>query len=380
MWDYWINGSDSAHAPDQSCLEMLFDQYVAEPTCDDPLTVPDKALVQMFELRLLIDFALEDILVSSLLDTDEAYYTSKASLAYISNAFQTFDELRRKGFSKLPRHIKRSIRHLDHVYEEVNRQFGQIEALLPDPVANPVRAPKQKRATIKTPRNAFAHPDYDHQDQRSWYGSKATDDYAQFNATLICANLINVYIDGIAHAIPDELARIFGRIDINTKPLTFHDYCSAQNCIPRIDDTDICLIDLDSLPKDAKPLLGAIVDLRRDIRTITINASDHLCLNPPFSTLAINSPHRYKIIFHIKYLTILLHKFVEWCNELTRIKNALFVDDPIIKQLLACEPEIKKLRMHSTHIQKDKPFISFPSLLHMVDYANLFHVSALMSK
>ena len=327
MWDYWFDEPHGGCGPDcASPLHRVYAAYMDSPSLQKPPTDLDRTLAHMFELRLLLDIVLEDTRHLELTTSDQDHHLIKSRFQYMALDFYKFDELHGLLVNQLDEEQGASISHLSPILERVRELMSSMQNLRHDVVR-----PSSGLFGVLDELDADGLP-----------LKCATE-----NSFLVCAHLINTFIDGLLHAMPDMFCFAFSKLAPNDISVKLYDYESFQDRVSSyLKKNPIHCIDFDSVGAAAPPIASEMIRLGWALqRLVDIHQFTILLQSVPhkMSQLWIKLQHQ-RITLYTKHMAIELHVLLALYDKMCAAGHTSLTDDAIVKDLLAHRDAIGRLR------------------------------------
>jgi len=342
LWDYWLN---EAHGECEggcaSPLHGIYESYMAEPRERSSPTKAEKALVHLFELRVALDFALEDVINLSTGTSDEDHYLAKSGLQYMALEFHKFNKMHDYLMSQLGEGRRAAMAHLMPISERIR----EISRDMPDL------------------RNDVVHPGSGLFGVASLLGSNShAAGLVPENSYLSCANLVNTFIDGLMHAIPEEFRSALSKLPPNAASMKLYDFRSFPDQVSRYKEQNpVHCIALDSMGDAAIPIASELIRLRWAFQaTVEIyRHTNNLQTIPHGMSRLWGELERQRLLLYVRHVVIELYILLDLCDRMH--KGGLDLSgDATIGELCKHRGEITRLRTLAARWDAEGEYSPFP--------------------
>ena len=326
MWDYWL---DEQHGGcDSGCASPLHRVYAAHMDLSSPrgqLTGLDRTLVSLFELRVSLDIVLEETTNLTLSTSDEDHHLIKSGFQYMALDFHKFNELHGSLVVHLDERERLSISHLSPILEEVHKLTSGMQDL----------------------RHDVVHPGsglFGVLDELDANGVPLKS--APENSFLVCAHLINTFIDGLMHAMPGQFCAALSKIP-SDMPIRLYDHSRISDKMDAyIAQNPANCVDYGQLKNGSLYIASELVRVRWALHDAL---GRHKLQNDVLSGDNQHSPlwnrlERHKILNCVKQMVIELCVLFVLHDKMRSASPAPPADDAIIGDLLAHRDDIGRLR------------------------------------
>lgn len=342
MWDYWLNGAHGRCGSGcASPLHGIYDAYMAEPREGKALTNAEKALAHLFELRVALGFALEDVINLSTGTSDEDHYLAKSGLQYMALEFHRFNEMHDYLMSQLGEEGRAAASHL----MPISKRVREISRGMPD-LRDDVVHPGSGLFGVVSLLDSGDH----------------APGLVPENSYLSCANLVNTFVDGLMHAIPGEFRSSLSKLPPNAASMSLYDFRRFPD---RVSDykrrNPIHCIALDSVGDEAIPIASELIRLRWTFQA-TVEIYKHTnnlqTIKHGMSRLW-GELERQRLLLYVKHMVIELYILLDLCDRM-RKAGLEPSKDAIIGKLYGHRGEITRLRNLAVRWDAGGEYSPFP--------------------
>lgn len=342
MWDYWLN---EAHGRcDGICaspLHGIYGAYMAEPHDGATPTKAEKAMAHLFELRVALGFALEDVINLSTGTSDEDHYLAKSGLQYMALEFHRFNEMHDYLMSQLGKASRAAVSHL----MPISKRVREISAGMPDL------------------RDDVVHPGSGLFGVVSLMGSSSREaSLVPENAYLSCANLVNTFIDGLMHAIPGEFRSSLSKLPPNAASMRLYNFREFPDQVSDYKrQNPIHCIALDSAGDGAIPIASELIRLRWAFQAtgeIYKHTNNLQTIKHGMSRLWCEL-ERQRLLVYVRHMVIELYILLDLCDRM-RKAGLDPSSDAIISELCEHRGEITRLRNLAVRWNASGEYSPFP--------------------
>ncbi len=340
MQDYWL---DDAYEPlgenGNFVPYKMFSAYIDSPPSAEPLTDLESAAVHMFELRLLLDLEIEDMISSPPEMSDLGQYVVISTLRHMSI------------------HAHKFVR----VLNDFNVQLGATQEMR---VAHLGNIEKRIRHTINALpdlRNSVPRLKIDTQEMYTGEGQMRE------NSFLTCANMINMFIDGITHALPDVFQTALAKVTVNNTKIELDNPRSLPNAIERQKkETSIHCLNIAGMGTSVLPQIAELIRLHWGL-SIAINKYLHVA---KFYAEGHEAPELWnrtqglKMSHYLRHVVMELAAFLDIYPTIKEADGGGTADDDAIVDLLAHGNAIRDLWRHIAHWDAGARHEDFASALY----------------
>jgi len=326
LWDYWLN---EAHGEcDGACespLHEIYAAYMDKPSREGGLTGVEKALAHLFELRVALDFSLNDVINLTTGTSDEDHYLAKSGLQYMTLEFHKFNKIYDYLMGQLGESQRASMSHLMPICERV-RELSEGMPDLRDDVVHPGSG-------------LFGIV------SRLDHGSQAPGQVPE-NSFLVCANLVNAFIDGLMHSMPGEFCSSLSKLPPNAASMRLYDFRKFPDQVADYNRKNpVRCVALDRMGGGGVPIASELIRLRWALRG-TVEVYRH---TNSLQTVAHGMPklwvelERQRLLLYVRHMVIELYILLDLCDKM-REGGLDPPKDAVIRELCDHRGEITRLR------------------------------------
>ena len=324
MWDYWLDEPHARRgAAYESPLHGIYAAYMAGPNGSAAPAGTGRALARLLELRMSLDLALDDAAGLLARSSGEGHHLARSSMQYRALEFHKFNRIHDYLMDRLDAARRASISHLI----PISRQARALSAGMPDLRGDIVHPGSGLFGAVALPGPNGGAP-----------GPAPGGSY------LTCASLVNTFIDGLMHAIPQEFCSSLSGISPDVpEPCDFARLDASVSA--HIAQNPVRCIALGRMGDAAIPVASELVRLRWALHgaaaaygfTSELRAVPH-AMPWPWDALQLQ-----RLALYTRHMVIELHILVELCD---RMRNA-GLDAPghsTVSEICEDREEVARLR------------------------------------
>jgi len=343
MIDRWTNkGGNELAGGEDFMLHDMISTYASRPAGSERLAPLEASIARMFDLRMMLDFSIDDLALPPPETTSLGHYALKSTLQYASLEIGRFGTVCEAFYRRLSPAQRDSLSHLDSVAREIARLAGSASGVLGSVEhGGPGRNTGRARAHVA------------HQGRRE-----------PGHDLLVCANTVVTFVDGVMHAMPDTFRAALGKAAAGEPLLAPEDANVA--CGPG-QGGNAChahCMDLASLGAEAALLVPMIMRLHGGLHwSISMHNHLHKVLSKKQKATGVWSQiHRYKMTFYLRQAVMDLCAFLEVYPSIKSGTNAN-KDDEAIQRLMGRREAMLELRNLLVDGGDGRDFESFSGML-----------------
>lgn len=342
MWDYWLNEAHGeCGVACKSPLHGIYAAYMGNPGGREELTEVERALARLFELRVALDFSLNDVINLTTGSSDEDHYLAKSGLQYMTLEFHKFNKIYNYLMGKLDESQRASMSHLTPICERM-RELSEGMPDLRDDVVHPGTG-------------LFGVVSLLESDSRK-------PGLVPENSYLSCANLVNTFIDGLMHAIPEEFRSSLSKLPPNAASMKLYDFREFPDQVADYNRKNpIRCVALDRMGDGGMPIASELIRLRWALRgTVEIykHTNNLQTIKHGMSRLW-GELERQRLLVYVRHMVIELYILLDLCDRMR--KGGLDPSkDAIISELYGHRGKITRLRNLAVHWDADGEYVPFP--------------------
>ncbi len=328
MWDYWLDEAPGECSADcgaecASPIHRTHAAYMAPTSGSGRQGKLDRTLVDMFEFRIGLDFALREAAGLVPGTSDEDHCLIKSSLQYLALDLHRFVDMYDGLLSQL-KDAKVELSHLQPLSDEVRK----LVLGMPD-MRDRIASPGNGMVEVgQSPDSAMVAS---HGAERPYFA---------------CATMALALLDGLLHAMPESFCAALSKIP-SEAPIGLSDWASLSSRIDAyVAQNPTHCADYDQMGDGAIHTASELIRIRCALYDAL---GRHRLQNEVQSMGNTLSPlwnrlERHKILNCVKQMVIELHILFDLHGRMRDASGASFPDDAITRDLTSHAGEISRLR------------------------------------
>jgi len=343
MIDRWVNrGGNELKEGEDFLLHRMISAYTGRQGSPEQLTPLEASIARLFDLRMMLDFSIDDLVLPPLETTSLGHRALKAILQYASLEIDRFGTVCEAFYGQLSQSQRHSLSHLDPVAKEIARLASS---------ASGVRESAERgngghgagRIHARAARQDGRDPGHD---------------------LLVCASTVITFVDGAMHAMQAEFHTALAKAAAGEPEFAPEDTEIPHGPGHGESSQKIHCVDFEGLDSTAVLLVPTIMRLHGGLyRSISMHNHLHEILSKKHKATEVwNQIHRHKIVFYLRQIVVDICAFLEMYPSIRQGSDA-GADDGVVASLMGHGGAILELRDSMMSAGTSRSFESFSGML-----------------